>query len=395
MGPPQSRLPRSIIAAFLVLCGLAVWVTLRRRPPADEPVPTPAPPPAIPHAPPDRAVLRETRREGSRFHCTVTGRLQGTLKQTTSLEIYHPIFRGDIRSAWLAPWTTRFTAEVLRNDGVTIQERRTFHEARCVELVAPAELTDLTYDLDPRINQAVVRLASRLQQLHPGNVFSRAMGAVIRSQEFNYAEVARLTGIDERLLQGQQATVAGAARILDDFEGKTVEVAIRDGRAQWIYAPDLPPLVSDALGRVNTLIDYSALPSPALAVGEQTVLSNLVLNEMIPPVLMDELLGDFDTDLSLNLTRRDDVTRDAQRWNRFEGDGRLTLQRADGNVSARLVVRSASLDVNVTDPANRFVSRLEIRLPVESSILARQSRFRRVAWDGDLELHVVYAVELE
>lgn len=282
MPESNSKVPKGVGIAFVVLSALAVWVTVKRQD-VEPPSPPVANEPEAQNAPPERAVLRETRKEGSRFKATITGRLQGTMKQTTSLEAYHPIFRGDIKSHWIAPWTTRFSAEVVRNDGTTIQERRTFHEVRCVELIAPAELTDLTYDLDPKVNQAVVSLASRLRQLYPGNPFSRTMGAIIKSQDFNYAEIARLTGIDEKLLKEQRAVVAGHAQIIDQFEGKTVEVSIRDGRAQWVYAPDLPREVSDALGRLNTLLDYSALPSPELAVGERTVLSNLILNEMIPP----------------------------------------------------------------------------------------------------------------
>ena len=400
MAEPQYKLPKTVLAAFAVLCALAVYVTVKRKPNDQDPSTTlmsksATPTSLVQGVPPDRAILKETRKEGSRFNCTVTGRVQGTMKQSTSLEAYHPIFRGDIKSTWLAPWSTRFTVEVLRNDGQTIEERRTFQEARCVELIAPVELTDLTYDLSPAVNKSIVKLAARLQLLYPSNPFSHAMGAVIKSQDFNYAEVAQLTGIDQSILKSQKVAVAGAARILDDFEGKSVEVSIQDGRAQWIYAPELPRNVVDTLGRINTLLDYSALPSPSLAIGEQTTLSNLILTEMIPPALMKEVLGDFDTDATLNLTRVNDVTSGKQTFHRFEGSGSLRLQRLDGNIHAKLSIQSAVLEIDITDPENRFVHRLEIHVPLESHILETQSRFKKVAWDGDVDLTVVYEVELE
>ena len=392
----RPKLPKSVVAAFLVLLVLAVLVTYWRRPPAGE-GPRGAgavdPAPQVQDEPPSRAVLSETRKQGSYFDCTVVGRIEGTMRQTTALKAYHPIFAGEIKSRWIVPWTTRFRAEVLRNDGRTIRERRTFEEVRSVELMAPAELAALTYDLDPKINKLITRLATRLRQAYPGNPASEAMGALIRSQDFNYAEIARLTGIDERILSRQEAVVAAAATILDQFEGKSVEVSLKEGRTEWVYAPDLPKPLVKALGRIHSLIDYSALPSPSLAVGERTVLSGLVINEMLPPDLVREVLGDFDTSLTLELTRGADREEEGRKTHRFDGDGRLELRQLDGNAFAELRVERAELWIDVTDPTNRYLHRLELSMPLATEILASHSRFRKVAWEGDLVLAVRYEVE--
>ena len=274
MNQSGTKLPKSVFGAFVVLLILGVIVTYLKKSNDIEPEQDPIPAEknedednVVVDTPPDIATLNETRKKGSTFSCTVVGRIEGTMNQKTELEIYHPVFQGDIKSAWLAPWTTRFTAEVLENDGSTILERRTFEEVRSVELMAPAELTELTYDLDPKVNTAISVLASRLEKIYPGNPYSKTMSSLIKSQDFNYSEVAKLTGIDEKILGSKEAAVAGAAKILDDFEGKTVEVELSDGHAQWIYAPDIPKRVSQALGRVNSLIDYSAIPNPGIEGG--------------------------------------------------------------------------------------------------------------------------------
>ena len=394
--PPSRKAvdPRTVLIGFLVvLAVVALAAYLRHRPSTGSgPATSDAGQETVQTAP-DRRALRETRKEGTVYECTVVGMLEGTMKQTTSLEAFHPIFKGDIRSAWIAPWTTRFTAEIVRNDGDTIEERRTFEEVRSVELMAPAELTDLTYDLDPDVNRVITELAARLQVFFPGSPVSQGAGVLIKSQDFDYAEVARLTGIDRLLLSSQQTAVTGAARILDDFEGKTFEVQLKDGRAQWIYAPDVPPQAAEAMGRVGALIDYSALPSPELAVGESTVITELLINELMPPEILTELLGDFDTDLTLRLVRMPDESIDGRTLSRFDGEGTLRLMQADGNVHARLQVEQASLRIDETDPHNRFLHVFEITTPIETQVLQRNSRFKNVAWDGDLNLRLTYQVE--
>ena len=185
--PPPSRKavdPRSIVIGFLVvLAVVAIAAYLKHRAPAAPGPGTSDSAPETVQSTPDRRALRETRKEGTAYECTVVGMIDGTMKQSTSLEAFHPIFKGDIRSAWIAPWTTRFTAEILRNDGDTIEERRTFEEVRFVELMAPAELTDLTYDLDPDVNRVITELAARLQMFFPGNPVSQGAGVLIKSQD--------------------------------------------------------------------------------------------------------------------------------------------------------------------------------------------------------------------
>jgi hypothetical protein len=399
MNQQVSKLPKSVFGAFVVLLILGVIVTYFRKSEDVEPEqdPTAADDGAdvlVVDTPPDKATLSETRKEGSTFSCTVVGRMEGTMNQVTELEIYHPIFQGGIKSAWIAPWTTRFTAEVLENDGSTIRERRTFEEVRSVELMAPAELTELTYDLDPKVNTVISVLASRLEKIYPGNPYSKTMSSLIKSQDFNYSEIAKLTGIDEKILGSREASVAGAAKILDDFEGKSVEVELSEGRAQWIYAPDIPKQVSQALGRVNSLIDYSALPNPEIEVGGKVILSNLLMNEMLPPDLMKEILGEFESRLMLELERSEDEEKAGRKFNLFEGDGTLTLRTLDGNVYARLALDSAELRVDSTDPENRYLHQMILSGPIDSQILQSNSRLKQVKWEGDLKLSVHYEVEL-
>jgi len=399
MNQPPSKLPKSVLGTFVVLLILGVIVTIVRKSDSTEPQPSaePAEGPeeiVVVDTPPDKAILSETRREGSTFSSTVVGRMEGTMNQKTELEIYHPVFQGDIKSAWIAPWTTRFTAEVLENDGSTIRERRTFEEVRSVELMAPADLVALTYDLDPKVNTVISVLASRLEKIYPGNPYSKTMSSLIKSQDFNYSEIAKLTGIDEKILGSQKAAVAGAAKILDDFEGKSVEVELSDGRAQWIHAPDIPKQVSQALGRVNSLIDYSALPNPEIEVGGKVILSNLLMNEMLPPDLMKEILGEFETRLMLELERSEDETKAGRTFNRYEGDGTLTLKTLDGNVYTRLALDSAEIRVDNTDPGNRYLHQMKLSGPIDSQILQSNNRLKKVRWEGDLNLTVHYEVEL-
>ncbi len=401
MNQSGTKLPKSVFGAFVVLLILGVIVTYLKKSNDIEPEQDPIPAEknedednVVVDTPPDIATLSETRKEGSTFSCTVVGRIEGTMNQKTELEIYHPVFQGDIKSAWLAPWTTRFTAEVLENDGSTILERRTFEEVRSVELMAPAELTELTYDLDPKVNTAISVLASRLEKIYPGNPYSKTMSSLIKSQDFNYSEVAKLTGIDEKILGSKEAAVAGAAKILDDFEGKTVEVELSDGRAQWIYAPDIPKRVSQALGRVNSLIDYSAIPNPGIEVGGKVILSDLLMDEMLPPELMKEILGEYETRLMLELVRTEDENKGGRTFNRFYGDGTLTLRTLDGNVYTRLALDSAELRVDSTDSSNRYLHQMKFSGPIDSQILQSNSRLKKVKWEGDLELTVRYEVEL-
>jgi hypothetical protein len=401
MNQSGTKLPKSVFGAFVVLLILGVIVTYLKKSNDIEPEQDPTPAEenedediVVVDTPPDIATLSETRKEGSTFSCTVVGRIEGTMNQKTELEIYHPVFQGDIKSAWLAPWTTRFTAEVLENDGSTILERRTFEEVRSVELMAPAELTELTYDLDPKVNTAISVLASRLEKIYPGNPYSKTMSSLIKSQDFNYSEVAKLTGIDEKILGSKEAAVAGAAKILDDFEGKTVEVELSDGRAQWIYAPDIPKRVSQALGRVNSLIDYSAIPNPGIEVGGKVILSDLLMNEMLPPELMKEILGEYETRLMLELVRTEDENKGGRTFNRFDGDGTLTLRTLDGNVYTRLALDSAEIRVDSTDSSNRYLHQMKFSGPIDSQILQSNSRLKEVKWEGDLKLTVRYEVEL-
>ena len=401
MNQSGTKLPKSVFGAFVVLLILGVIVTYLKKSNDIEPEQDPIPAEknedednVVVDTPPDIATLSETRKEGSTFSCTVVGRIEGTMNQKTELEIYHPVFQGDIKSAWLAPWTTRFTAEVLENDGSTILERRTFEEVRSVELMAPAELTELTYDLDPKVNTAISVLASRLEKIYPGNPYSKTMSSLIKSQDFNYSEVAKLTGIDEKILGSKEAAVAGAAKILDDFEGKTVEVELSDGRAQWIYAPDIPKRVSQALGRVNSLIDYSAIPNPGIEVGGKVILSDLLMDEMLPPELMKEILGEYETRLMLELVRTEDENKGGRTFNCFDGDGTLTLRTLDGNVYTRLALDSAEIRVDSTDSSNRYLHQMKFSGPIDSQILQSNSRLKEVKWEGDLKLTVRYEVEL-
>lgn len=401
MNQSGTKLPKSVFGAFVVLLILGVIVTYLKKSNDIEPEQDPIPAEknededhVVVDTPPDIATLSETRKEGSTFSCTVVGRIEGTMNQKTELEVYHPVFQGDIKSAWLAPWTTRFTAEVLENDGSTILERRTFEEVRSVELMAPAELTELTYDLDPKVNTAISVLASRLEKIYPENPYSKTMSSLIKSQDFNYSEVAKLTGIDEKILGSKEAAVAGAAKILDDFEGKTVEVELSDGRAQWIYAPDIPKRVSQALGRVNSLIDYSAIPNPGIEVGGKVILSDLLMDEMLPPELMKEILGEYETRLMLELVRTEDENKGGRTFNRFYGDGTLTLRTLDGNVYTRLALDSAELRVDSTDSSNRYLHQMKFSGPIDSQILQSNSRLKKVKWEGDLKLTVRYEVEL-
>jgi len=261
--------------------------------------------------------------------------------------------------------------------------------------MAPAELVEMTYDLDPKVNKLITRLASRLQQAYPGNPASQAMGTLIKGQDFNYAEIAKLTGMDEKILARGQTTVAGAARILDDFEGKSIEVMLKDGKTEWIYSRDLPKSVTRTLGRVNSLIDYSALPNPSLAVGERTVLCDLLLNELLPPELINDVLGDFDTSLTLELTRMADEKRDGRTLQHFEGDGILGLKKFDGSAFVDAHLDQADLRVDVSDPTNRYLHSLQLSMPLNSEILGAHSRFRTVSWDGDITLTIQYQAELE
>ena len=220
------------------------------------------------------------------------------------------------------------------------------------------------------------------------------MSSLIKSQDFNYSEVAKLTGIDEKILGSKEAAVAGAAKILDDFEGKTVEVELSDGRAQWIYAPDIPKRVSQALGRVNSLIDYSAIPNPGIEVGGKVILSDLLMNEMLPPELMKEILGEYETRLMLELVRTEDENKGGRTFNRFDGDGTLTLRTLDGNVYTRLALDSAEIRVDSTDSSNRYLHQMKFSGPIDSQILQSNSRLKEVKWEGDLKLTVRYEVEL-
>ena len=337
--------------------------------------------------------LKETRKEGSRFDCTVMGRLEGTMTQQAKVDVVVPILEGQIRSKWIAPWMMHFTAEVLRNDGSVVEEKRRFEEVRSVELLAPAKLTRLNYELGKDVNRAIVAVAAALMEA-TGGASGPAGMVLIKSQDLDYAYISRITGIDEAVLKKQKALLAGAANILDDFEGKTVELRLRDGRAEWVYAPDLPKKLVSTLGHVNSLIDYTALPDPDLAVGEQTTISDIVVNEMFPPELVGEWFGDFDTELTLTLTRRDDKTQNGRTYAAFDGSGLLRFVHVDGNVYAKLDVESASLLVDRTDADNRFLHELNIATPVETRFLDRQTRYRNVQWDGDLHLRLVYKVEL-
>lgn len=400
MNESPSKLPLPVLVAFVVLLILAVVVTFLRQGGTAERGPSRAGPAADPARNeaelPARAALMETRREGTAYDCTAVGRVHGIMKQSTELAVYHPIFRGDIRSRWLAPWTSRFSAEVLRNDGRTIHERRTFHEVRSVELIAEPELCDLSYELDPRVGRAITELAAKLRMIQPGNLVSEAMGALIKSQHFDYSEIARLTGIDQQILASQRSAVSATARILDRLEGRTIEVSLRDGRAEWIYAPDLPERLVDTLSRIHSLVDYTALPPPELAVGEQVTLSDIVINELMPPPLAEDFLGNFDTELTLDLTRTEDQVEDDGRVLQcFRGDGRLGLVRLDGNAEGRLDLDRALLYVDVTDPTNRYLHRLELSMPMASHVLQTHGRFRQIEWDGDLVIDVAYTVELQ
>ncbi len=341
----------------------------------------------------DPVRLRETRKEGSRFRGYAMGSIEGTTVQRAKVDVYLPIFEGEIRSLWVAPWSAHFTAEVLRNNGVIIEERRTFEEVRSVELLAPARLTRLQYELGPEVNQAILGVAAALAEMTWGASLPVGM-AMVKAQDLDYASVSRLTGIDEQVLARQEGMIVGAARILDEFEGKTVDLRMQDGRVQWVDAPDLPRRLVTTLGRVQSLIDYTAVPSPALAVGEETVLSDLIVNELFPPDLTSDLFGDYDMQLTLTLVRMPDRSDEERTFARFEGSGMLHLLHADGNVSARLAVEQASLLVDRTAPDNQFLHRLEIATPVTAHFIEKQARFRRMQWDGDLSLRLLYLVDL-
>lgn len=337
--------------------------------------------------------LRETRKEGSRFNGFAMGSLEGTMTQQAKVDVYLPVFEGEIRSLWVAPWSVHFKAEVLRNDGHIVEERRTFEEVRSVELLTPARLTRLQYELGPEVNKAILGVAATLADLTGGASVPLGM-AMIKSQDLDYAAVSRLTGIDEHVLARQEGMLVGAARILDEFEGKTVDLRMQDGRVQWVYAPDLPRKVVTTLGRVQSLLDYTALPSPSLEVGEQTNLTDLPLHEVFPAELTSEWFGDYNIQLSLTLVRLPDETVEQRTLARFDGTGMLDLLHADGNVYAKLAVESATLLVDHTAPDNRFLHQIELATPLEAGFVQKQSRFREVKWDGDLNLRLLYRVDL-
>jgi hypothetical protein len=401
MNESPAKLPRPVLFAFLVLLILAILVTVLRKgsPPKRQTEGTSDNPPSVvvPTETSAQGTMRETRREGTAYDSTLVGRIHGIMKQSTQLAAYHPIFRGDIRSSWVAPWTIHVSAEVVHNDGRTIRERRTFHALRSIELIAEPERCDLTYTLDPSLSHPIAELAAKLRSLRPVHLDSDSMGALIKSKDFDYAEIARLTGINPSDLVSERSAVSATSRILDEFEGRAVEVLLENGRADWVVDDDLPKQIVDALERVDNLVDYTALPPPELEVDEEQTLTDVPLNEWLPPLLADDFLGNYDSRLTLVLVRRADHLDDeaGDRFRTFTGEGLLHLIRPDGMTQEVLTVEKAALWVDVTDPFNRFLHRFEISLPVPSRVLKAHRRFREIEWEGDLMMDVVYTVDRE
>ena len=334
--------------------------------------------------------LKQARKQGSRFICSVIGRLEGTMTQVAKVDVVIPILEGEIRSKWIAPWLLQHTTEIVRNDGNTLVERQQFKTLRRVELMAPATVSRLDYSFDLDVQKAISSVASNLLQ---GSADDSSGMVLLQSEALGFAGISQLTGIDEAVLEKQKAMLTATASILDEVEGVDVELRIGDGHAEWHHTPDLPANVAPVLHRLRSLIDYTALPEPNLEIGDEAVLEHLNANSLFPSDLVSPWFGHVDTKLTLILTRRDNRAMQGRSYAVFEGHGRVDLLQPDGTIETTFDIQSASLLVDHTEPDTRFLHSLQIATPISTLLLSKQPGYRDVQWDGDLNLRLLYQVD--
>jgi hypothetical protein len=340
--------------------------------------------------------LKQVRKEGSKYDCYSIGRISGQVDLTGQLKIFRAkIGKGRQQATWLAPWSMHFTSEIDRNDGEYLEESRTFHEVRFLRALTPPNLTKLDYRLEPWLNSALSKAAATLVTT-PGPVESPiAIGAMalIAGQKHDYANLAKILGLDESALNLQADPVFATAAIVDEFEGQTVTMSAKDGRVRWFTSPDASAAVVDTMKRAATPIDYNPITSIELAIGEQTTISNQVINNMIPPELRKDVFDNNDLTLDLNLTRVADRSEGNRSFAIMTGTGKIHFRSASGKSKLSAEVSEARIEIDGSDPESRYLHLLELTVPLEASAVTSSSYFHDVSFDGDLLLNLRYTVD--
>jgi hypothetical protein len=394
MTKPAGKLPRSVIAAFLVLLVLAVVVTVVRNGPDTEtreaptsPVrPVEAGPVTEPDVVPDTATRMESGYSG-----LVVGRMRGTLRQRTRLGALHPIFLGEILSSWQTSWCLQFSIGPAPGEGSDAGRTvRVYHTARLLELIAPPWPESGPPALEPGMCDVIAELAQRLRRLHPDEPGAQLAGALIQTPGFDYTGIARLTNLDPAAFAGGRSAVTAASRILADWEGRPAPGWAVTGAA------DVEALSPSLVDHLQTLsapgLAIRVLPPPDVPEGESVQQDGVSLAELAPSALIHDALGDVDLRLTVTWTRTAaDPPEDTRQ--RYTGQGRISVVDRTDAVLANLPAQG-TLEIGVDRVGARLLTGLSLTAPL-GELLRTRARFDRdeVSWGDDLTLELLYRAE--
>lgn len=326
----------------------------------------------------------------ARFDRLLLGRLEGVMVQATELGGLHPVFANDIRSRWTMSWVVAHTAAVAHNGEGWAVENRKYESVRSVELIAPTSSSEKGLPLDSDFGTSVVSLSDDLRSRRSDLPPNEASWFLLRSDAFNFGDVALLTGMEQDRWASEPVSVDACARILDVLEGHEVILGVTHGSIEWSTLDHLQPSRKPGeIMRSDRPIDYSMLYPPS-AVGSRTRFA-FEANELLPPALLDEVFGDFDASVRMESTHLENRVVAGVTNEVHAGHGRLHIVQ-DERVSLSINLTHAEVWIETPVATDRLLSRIHLVADVPRAYVTQHPRFGDVTWEGDLRLEVLYEV---
>jgi hypothetical protein len=405
MTEPAGKLPRSVIAAFLILLALAVVVTVVRKgqdeASADGGIAAGSLSAAEPAVVPDPSAGGSPRLDAG-YTGVVVGRVRGTLRQKTRLEALHPIFRGEIRSSWQTTWCLRFSVRPESGeDPDPARAVRVYQTARVLEIIAPPWPESGPPALEPGLFPVIAELAGRLRRLHPDEPGEQLAGALIQTRGFDYAGIARLTNLDPDDLSRGRAAVTAASRVLTAWEGVEAPAfggVQEDAEPAVDAALPVPASLADHLQRLSPGLAARIMPTSDVEAGQSIAREETSLRELAPAALVGDTLGNVDLRVAMTWTRAadggDDEDAVEASGGRYTGQGYIAVVDRSGAVRDRLPAQGA-MEIRARPDGTRFLASLSLIAPLEAELLSARSSFARdeIAWGDDLILELTYREE--
>ncbi len=247
-------------------------------------------------------ILQNLREEGKTYHSAIVGKVSGRAKKRDW---------GSIQTAanFNYIYTMKTTGKIIKNDGRTIVEERSFDHVgeNCVVTDVSAELSlpeeGVVSDfIDGFVRGITGGLASGRDAVKLANHVVRFDKVPERMMPF----LIKVFGPNVIADKIKMLSKEKDGRIL---EGKTVRITFKDGmgvtRIDPINCPQLTKEEQAIIIRTNYVMDHYLMPEKEVAVGKEWKINADVFSGLIDPRLEGKIKGEITVERSADFRRRD------------------------------------------------------------------------------------------